>query len=376
MNRYTNALGLLSVMGMWSLLQGNNTLNNVFYHQGTYSDRIVFYFDKAPHCNIVDTKRQRDANFIVIKMKIDKVDRYKEVIKNTIEKLRNQKAERGYSIECALKAIPKNKSMLLTIRYDPQQVIADYATCESISAQRAVVINFHNKKVIDHINQHTSAILHMAQNRSQQPIKVVLDCGHGGVEVGKMGHGSIMEKNINLQVGKQVAQLLRKKGYAVFLTRDADTLVPLDVRTTYANTVQADLFVSIHANAGPAHASGLETYWTPKNELMCTPFHSDSASKKKISQRHTQLDASSKQLADTIRTHVLTHATVHNLKDRKTKKAVSQVLLGTDMPSTLVELGFLSHKTESAKLADASYQALLAQGICAGIDAFCQCKAF
>jgi len=83
----------------------------------------------------------------------------------------------------------------------------------------------------------------------RRPFKVVLDPGHGGKDPGAIGRGGLREKDVNLDVSRQLALYLEERGVDVVLTRRSDVFVPLEDRTAIANRVKPDLFVSIHANA-------------------------------------------------------------------------------------------------------------------------------
>ena len=92
-------------------------------------------------------------------------------------------------------------------------------------------------------------------------ITIVIDAGHGGRDPGAEGNG-LQEKDINLDIAKKVQKLLEEAGYKVIMTRTTDTFLELKERSSLANNSNADLFVSIHTNAGGGQ--GIETYWYSK----------------------------------------------------------------------------------------------------------------
>ena len=198
----------------------------------------------------------------------------------------------------------------------------------------------------------------------------MIDCGHGGSDAGTVGCNAVTEKEITLAVGRELAQLLEKNDIRVVLTRSDDSTVALDDRTSYANRINADLFVSLHANnAASNRVQGVETYYFD-NALLTQCF---SSSDHCLCDVMSSCCSKSKNLARTIHTHLVAQAKTHNAQvcDRQIKKSVSQVLLGTDMPSVLVELGFLSCEREAQLLSSHEYQRVLARGLYEGIRSYC-----
>src|SRR4029077_7534913 len=94
-------------------------------------------------------------------------------------------------------------------------------------------------------------------------LTIVLDPGHGGAETGAVGPGGLQEKDVTLQIARRLAAALpRLLSCRVVLTRESDTAIPLDDRTSVANREKADLFLSIHANSSRAPgARGSESYY-------------------------------------------------------------------------------------------------------------------
>ena len=172
---------------------------------------------------------------------------------------------------------------------------------------------------------------------------VVLDAGHGGTDVGAPYYG-YDEKDLVLPITLAVGELLEQQGYRVEYTRSDDTYVSLAARAEQANTQQAEIFVSIHANAFPQNPAinGVETYYLIGGERA-------------------------KDLAKAIHAAVL-EAT--GAGDRSTREANYYVLRYTDMPAVLVETGYMTNEEECALLASPEYQAQMAQGIANGIMAY------
>ena len=182
-----------------------------------------------------------------------------------------------------------------------------------------------------------------APEQPDLPPLVVLDAGHGGTDIGAPYFG-LYEKDLTLPITLETGALLEAAGYRVEYTRREDATVSLAARAEQANTQQADIFVSIHANAfaQKPEVSGLETYYLVDG-------------------------VRAKVLAESIHRAVL-DATGAN--DRGLRTANFYVLRNTTMPAVLVETGYMSNEAECAQLASVEYQRLLAGGIAAGIAAY------
>jgi len=219
---------------------------------------------------------------------------------------------------------------------------------------------------------------------------IVLDAGHGGKDPGASGAGHTQEKDIVLRVAHILKDMLQKKGYKVHLTRENDIFIELQERTRYANQKNADLFVSIHANAvdtrysDPSKFHGIETYFL-------SPARSERAKKAAEKENGVGLmDAFSKEtflnflnrekivasnkLAIDIQRAMLSYAKskYKDTTDGGVKEAPFWVLVGAQMPAVLVELGYLTNAGDLEKLREDYYRALLAKGIMEGIENYFQ----
>lgn len=173
---------------------------------------------------------------------------------------------------------------------------------------------------------------------------IILDAGHGPETAGKRTpDGKLREFHFNSVVAELVGNLLRKQGIVVQYTHDYARDVPLRERTTTANKLRADAFVSIHANAygaGWNQAQGIETYIYP------------------------QASTRSVALARFVQNALITAC---KRPDRGVKKADFAVLRETFMPAILVECGFMSNQTEAALLQSKGYQLQCAHALTFGI---------
>ena len=182
------------------------------------------------------------------------------------------------------------------------------------------------------------------------PFIVVIDPGHGGPQPGA-SHNGIVEKDFALSVSQMVMQLLEADPFiTAFATRHADTYVSLLGRAEFANNIGAGLFVSLHANAASRNrvvnpdVHGIETWYTI-SELEI----------------YANNRTNSRQVAQVFQRNLIssTHA-----NDRGLRHGPDLVVLReTDMPSVLLELGFLTNPDEAALLASPAYQWMLAQAI-------------
>ncbi len=217
---------------------------------------------------------------------------------------------------------------------------------------------------------------------------VVIDPGHGGVDKGAMGPGGIKEKDLTLKVAKRLARILtRKYGYRVNLTRDDDTFIPLEDRTEMANSLGADLFISIHVNASKiSYAKGVETFFLSYDasdeeavrlaavENGFNPSHTGIEYDLNNDLKTTLLDLvetaahhESSTLAESI------HVSLINFTgrgDRGVRQAPFAVLDGAAMPAVLVELGFISNRSDERWLLSKRGRAEAARSIALGIVDF------
>jgi N-acetylmuramoyl-L-alanine amidase len=169
--------------------------------------------------------------------------------------------------------------------------------------------------------------------------RVVIDAGHGGDDPGAIGIDGIKEKDIILSIALDVEEILKKQDIDVVMTRDSDVFISLEGRTDLANDVNADLFVSIHANSinlSRPDVSGLETYYYQ----------------------------SGRRLAEVIHWSILNGV---EIDDRSIRRARFYVLRHSTMPAVLVEVGFVTGEVDAANLRDSNHRRRMAEAIARGI---------
>jgi N-acetylmuramoyl-L-alanine amidase len=216
---------------------------------------------------------------------------------------------------------------------------------------------------------------------------VVLDPGHGGAETGAVGPAGTMEKELTLLVARALADRLASElGVRVVLTRTDDIDLGLDERSALANQSKADLFLSIHFNsAARGDADGAETYFLSlqasdvraADAAAIENFVGGAAALPGAEDFDLQLIlwdlaqsrhlAASQRLASQIQEELNRQL---GLPDRGVKQAPFRVLMGAGMPAVLVELGFLSTRSEEQRLRDPVYRAELVGALLRAIARF------
>ena len=212
--------------------------------------------------------------------------------------------------------------------------------------------------------------------------RIVLDPGHGGRDPGAIGPSGLREKDVVLNIAKRLRKKLEKWGFEVFLTRERDMYLPLEERTAIANTKDADLFVSIHANASRKRgARGIETYildFPTDEEAMELAARENAISTKKLtdlqiilySLRLNAMVNESGRLAHDVQGSMcdnLNHGKSSH-PDRGIKQAPFIVLMGARMPAILVEVSFISNRAEERRLRSRTYQDKIASAIAEGLN--------
>jgi len=214
---------------------------------------------------------------------------------------------------------------------------------------------------------------------------VVIDPGHGGDDPGAIGPGGLKEKDVTLAIARYLKRILEERyNLRVYLTREDDRYLELKERTKIANKKAADLFVSIHANASPRRkASGIETYllnWTNDKEAMRVAARENQISIEKLKQQQSELGMilaslkrENKRDESLKLAHYIQHSLVmglrphYHVKDLGVKQALFYVLVGADMPSVLVEVGFISNPKEERLLRSNRFRRKTAEAIATGI---------
>lgn len=194
---------------------------------------------------------------------------------------------------------------------------------------------------------------------------VVIDPGHGGHDrgaVNKFGD----EKTYTLDVGLRLKAILEAKGINVVMTRDRDVFIPLEERPKVANSIPNSIFVSIHFNAGGAHANGFEIF-------AITPRGAPSTADEVLRPRDFREEPGN---AHDVQSAVLASSVYHSMLghfadfDRGLKRARFAVLRLAEVPAILVEGGFISNPNDAQFIDSPAWRQNLAESIAQGIVAY------
>ncbi len=225
---------------------------------------------------------------------------------------------------------------------------------------------------------------------------IAIDAGHGGYDPGAIGKNGLKEKTITLDIAKRLATLVRDRlGCNVVMTRDRDVFIPLEERPFIAKSKRADLFVSIHVNATRKRRTrGIETYvqslTASDRDAMATAARENAMSTKKLSELKTELDRifadltrddkieESLYLADSVQGSLVNNLRQVNrhaddLKAR-IKRAFFYVLINTEMPSILAEVGFISNPDEEKLLKSDAYRQSIAEALYQGVKKYVEAR--
>ena len=241
---------------------------------------------------------------------------------------------------------------------------------------------------MDSADYHVEKVTSTVPKRLDRNKVIVIDAGHGGKDPGAIGYKNYREKVVVIQIAKYLKNILKNRGYKVYMTRDKDRFVKLSHRTKFANKKDADIFISIHANAvsqkDANNVQGIECYYLDKSR---------SSRAKRAAAKENQADLSEmdfygkESFLNTLNSHNIIASNklaidlqrgTLGLLNKHYKKVVDAgvrqgpfwVLVGAQMPSVLVEVGFISHPAEAKRLVNSKYQKRLATGLANGVERY------
>ncbi len=224
------------------------------------------------------------------------------------------------------------------------------------------------------------------QLRARVPkMRIVVDAGHGGWDLGTVGRRGLLEKDVVLEIAQRLGKLLESRlGMEVIYTRQDDNYIPLDERASIANQSQADLFISVHANYSDLpSARGVETYYT---NFFSAPGSKEAGARDVDSHAnvgggknpvtatlspadlHERIEQS-RRLAASVQRSLYGTLSIQNpgLRDRGIKEAGFVVLTESAMPGILAEVSFVSSPTDEQKLRSDGYREQIAEALYKGI---------
>lgn len=212
---------------------------------------------------------------------------------------------------------------------------------------------------------------------------IIIDPGHGGEDKGAVGSKGTKEKHITLDIAQRLRNRLQKNShFQIYMTRESDADIPINRRIEFANSLHADIYISIHVNSVPyGPINIIETYYFGPNadhetlrlsELENGGSQYSLADFKEILQKigNTVKLQESKTLATAIQRSLYRNISRENREIRNSgiKTAPFAVLLGVDMPSVLTEISCISNEIEEEKLVSAEYREEIARFLEQGIN--------
>ena len=347
-------------------VKASNRLKSVTWKSG----KLVLKFDKKIAKNDVnyfskyDTKRKKYQYFFDIHGAIYSS---KALRKNKIDKIKI--SQHNFK---TIRLFIENRNQL-SVRYSHNTSSITVSIDTKVKKKRA-------SKILTH-----PAI---APQRLDRNKVIVIDAGHGGKDPGAIGYKHYREKVVVLSIAKSLSKKLKSRGFKVYMTRNSDRFVKLSKRTKYANKKYADIFISIHANAvslkNAKKVQGIETYFLSKSR---------SSRAKRVAAKENQADLSEmdfygkESFLSTLNSHNIVAANklaidlqrgalgtlnkkYKNVKDAGVREGPFWVLVGAQMPSVLVEVGFITNPTEAKRLVNSKYQEALATGLANGVERY------
>ena len=334
------------------------------------NNAIVLLFNRKITKNDISFSKFKRKNLYYYNVKIK--GRYKKAFLTKI-KLKNI-----YKI----KVIQLNKSYLQISLIDKKNLKISY-----------VIFNKHlyiTYKILQ-LSKKIKVLPKIYSNFDYKNKIIVIDPGHGGKDTGAIGPKKRLEKNVVLKIAKYLYYELKKRGFRVYLTRNADYFKSLRYRTHFANKKKADLFISIHANSvkksRAKYAKGIETYFLSPARSQRAKRAAAIENRAEIAGMNyntkniylnilnrTKIIASQKLGIDIQKNIIYSLKKVYGKEiiDGGVREAPFWVLVGATMPAVLIEVGYISHPIESKRLISKSYQKLIAKAIANGIESYLQ----
>jgi N-acetylmuramoyl-L-alanine amidase/putative methionine-R-sulfoxide reductase with GAF domain len=209
-------------------------------------------------------------------------------------------------------------------------------------------------------------------------VRIALDAGHGGWDLGTVGRKGLLEKDLVLDIVARLGKLVESRlGAEVVYTRKDDSYLPLEKRTETANLAHADLLLSVHANYSDyASARGVETYYTNTySSVRARPAEGESQAVQNVAWTNVDIRSrvlESKRFASQLQQSLYQTLAAKNpgLRNRGVKEASYVVLTGATMPAVLAEVSFVSSPTDETRLQSETYRQQIAEALYKGIAGY------
>ena len=214
---------------------------------------------------------------------------------------------------------------------------------------------------------------------------VVIDAGHGGRDPGAIGVGAVREEDVTLAAALRLRDALRARGYTVALTREGDEFLALDARVAVARARNADLFISLHADSAPGtDAHGAAVYMLSERGANRSRVLADrqdwqvdvgDEAPREGGVRQILFDLTQRETTN--RSSDFARGLIRRLEEsgapiryRRPRNAGFYVLLAPDVPAVLVEMGFLTHAGDAARLTDPAAQTRFTGALADAVDSY------
>lgn len=286
-------------------------------------------------------------------------------------------------------SLQRDNGTRLAIDLTPRDSIArNSATRDSTPRDDTVRLSARSEPVAE-MPRAASKAVKVANTGAQRDVIIAIDAGHGGDDPGAIGAGRLQEKRVVLAIARELATIIeRERGYKAVLTRKGDVFLPLKVRRDLARRAQADLMVSIHADAFADRSAAGGSVFALSNRgatstmaafLAESENQADAIGGVSVEGKDDDLVKVLTDLSLTatmesslrIGKHVLTAMSgVTHLHSERVEQAAFVVLKSPDTPSILVETGFVSNPEEARRLASSEYQERIARAIFIGLNRY------
>lgn len=308
--------------------------------------------------------------------------------------MRVTKEERFYRVAMNEKSayLFENSAKIVTDRtysMDKPFISTESGNCIPYDGVIKLIKFFYDREpdilVIEEREVEFPGLTNIPQKKNHNKVSIIIDAGHGGEDSGTKDEFGIMEKEITLDISFMLGEILEEDGFKVIYTREDDVTLPLPHRVAIANSSGADLLVSIHVNySRNSQAKGLEVFFV--NSFSSDEEANELAIRENAGYKVEGADlVVSNIMNDLNRTNIVELSKEFarqiylsadsSLKSiRGVKQAPFYILSRTNMPSVLVEVGFLSNKEEALLLEEIPYREQIARVIYEGIKKFVEAR--
>lgn len=347
------------------------------YSRDGYTRMILYFSQKVPYkVERIKNPERVYVDLPGVQTRLPSVNRFDSGMVSALRVAKNG----GGTTRVVFDLAEQNSRHTLSALHDPFRIVIDFGR-----DRRAAKASRTKKK--KSAPSPGPAAASFARSYNTGSLKtIVIDPGHGGKDPGAIGPTGLKEKDVTLAIARRLKKTLQRRlGARVVLTRRTDRFLELDERTVIANSLNADIFISIHVNASRNRAArGIETYFLSparsKDELETAArenmlalgssnevendlayIMSDMSNTQKVNDSVILAKSVQRSLVDGARKRY------RDTRDKGVKQAMFYVLWRGAMPSALVEAGFITNRREERRLRDRGYINKLADSIADGV---------